>query len=104
MNTTFEKFLAPVKQLNELTLKSIEQIAELQVKAIQENAKISIDAMQDAAKIKDLDSLKSYLESQTAVAQKVSENAAEDAREIADLTKAYAVDVKALVEKSVLTA
>ncbi len=101
MEKTFEKLVAPVKELNDLTLKSIEQIAAVQIKTIQENAKISIDSLKSATEVKDLDSLHNYLQSQITVAQNLSENAVEDAQEIAKLSESYATDVKELVEKSV---
>ena len=102
MDKTFEKFVEPVKELNDLTVKSIEAIAAVQVKAIQENAKVSMEALKASAEIKDLDSLQSYLEEQTKVAQSVSQNAIEDAQEIAKLSESYANNVKELVSKSIL--
>ncbi len=104
MEKTFENLVAPVKELNDLTLKNIEQIAAFQVKAIQENARISIDSLQSATEIKDLDSLQDYLQDQIAVAQNLSNNAVEDAQEITKLGISYATSVKELVEKSVRTA
>ena len=104
MKNTFENLVAPVKELNSLTLNSIEQIAAIQVKNIQENARISVDSLKSAAEIKDLDSLKDYLESQISVAQNISDNAAEDAREITKLGESYASSVQELVEKSVKVA
>ena len=101
MENTFEQYLAPVKALNELTLKSIEQIAEIQVKAVQENTNVSINALQSAADIKNFESLKDYLEDQVTAAQALSKSAVEDAQEIAKLTESYANDVKELVEKSI---
>jgi len=101
MDNTFDQFLAPVKALNELTLKSIEQIAAIQVKAIQDNANISINSLKSSTEIKDFDSLKDYFQSQVSAAQSVSENAVEDAQEIAKLSESYANGVKELVEKSV---
>ncbi len=104
MTNTFENLVAPVKLLNDLTLKSIEQIAAIQIKAIQDNAKISVDALKSATEIKDIDSLQNYLTSQADVAQSVSNNAVEDAQEIAKLSESYANSVKELVENSVPTA
>lgn len=104
MQNSFEKLLDPVKQLNDLTLKSIEQIANIQVKAVQENAKASIDALKASAEIKDIGSLQSYLKNQTATAKTLSEYAVEDAREIASLSNAYVTDVKEVVEKTVIAA
>jgi phasin family protein len=104
MDITLEKMLAPVKELNDLTLKSIEEISSIQVKAIQDSAKVSIDALKSSTEIKDIDSLKDYLQDQITVAQNISENTVKDAQEIAKLSESYASSVKELVEKSVATA
>ena len=104
MENTFENLMAPVKALNDLTLTSIQQIAAIQVKAIQENTRISVDALKSATDIKDLDSLQNYLTSQISVAQNLSDNTVEDAKEITNLSESYATSVKELVEKSVRTA
>jgi len=104
MNTSFEKFLAPIKELNDLTLKSIEQITEIQVKAIQENAKASMDALKASAEIKDLGSMQDYLKKQVTVAKTLADYAVEDARQITSLSNSYATDVKEVVEKTVLAA
>jgi phasin family protein len=104
MEQTFKKLVAPVKEMNELTLKSIEQIAAIQVKTIRENAKISADSLKSAAEIKNFDSLKGNLENQVSVAQNLYENAVEDAQEVAKLSGSYATSVKEIVERSVPTA
>jgi phasin family protein len=101
MENTFESFLAPVKELNDLALKSIEQIAAIQVKAIQENTKISVDALKSASEIKDIDTLKDYLQNQASVAQNLSNSAVKDAQEIAKLGESYVSSVQQVVEKSV---
>lgn len=101
MYTSFEKFLAPVKELNELTMKSFEQIAEIQVKVITENAKAGVEALKSSAEIKDLDSMKSYMEDQMASAKSLSEYAVEDLNQIVSLGKDYVSDVKVVVDKSI---
>jgi len=101
MEKTFEQLVAPVKELNELTLKSIEQIAAVQVKTIQENTRISAESLKSASGIKDYDSLKDYMQNQISVTQNLYSNAVEDAQEIARLSQTYASDVKELVERSV---
>lgn len=103
MEQTFEKIVAPVKALNELTCKSIEQIAAIQLKSIQENARISVDSLKATAEIKDLDSLKGYLETQAAVAQNLYDKAVKDAQDITKVSESYASNVRELVEKSVRT-
>ena len=104
MENTFEKLVEPVKELNDLTVKSIEAISAVQIKSIQENAKISIDALKATADISDYTSLQTYLEEQAKVAQDVSQTAIEDAQKISKLSESYANDVKELVSKSVFAA
>ena len=104
MQNTFENLLAPVKQLNELAFNSIQQIAEIQMKTIQENTRISTDALNAATEIKDIDTLKDYLKNQVTVAQSLSDNAVQDAKEITKLGESYVANVQKVVEKSVPTA
>ena len=101
MTSTFEEFLAPVKELNELTLKNIEEIASIQVNAIQGNAKISMDSIKSSTEIKDFDSLNNYLQAQATSAQDIAKSAIEDSKEIAKLAETYANSVKDIVEKSI---
>ncbi len=102
MENTFEKLIEPIKQLNELTLKSIEQITAVQLKALQDNAKIGLYALNTATEINDIDSFKNYMESQIAVTQYVSDNAIVDVKEIAELSNSYATKAKDVVEKSII--
>lgn len=79
----------------------MEKITAVQLKAFQDNAKIGMYALNTAAEIKDFDSLKSYLESQIAVTQYVSDNTAVDVKEINELGKSFAVNAKKVVEKTI---
>jgi len=101
MENSFEKLVAPIKELNELTLNSIQEIAAVQIKTIQENAKISANSLKSATEIKDIDSLQAYFEEQISVAKNVSENAVEDAQEITKLSEAYASKVQEVVKNAV---
>lgn len=100
MDVTIEKVIGPVKELNELTMKSIEKISAVQVKAMQENAEASIEALKASTEISDLDSLNAYMQSQLTAAQGMYSKAVKDAEKIAKMSESYANDVKALVEKS----
>ena len=100
MDVSIEKIIGPVKELNELTMKSIEKISAVQVKAMQDNAQASIEALKATAEIKDLESLNSYMQAQMSAAQDMYSKAVKDAEKIAKMTETYANDVKALVEKS----
>ena len=100
MEKTLEKYLVPVKELNDLTLKSIEKISAAQVKLIQENARLSIESLKAATAISDLDSLQAYLKEQAEVAQGLYHKTVRDAETITKLSESYARSVKELFEKS----
>ncbi len=100
MEYSFEQFLNPIKEINELTLKNLEKISAIQVKAIQDNAEISVNAMKAVADVRDLESLNDYLQEQISVAQTVSDNAVKDVQKISKLAETYANKVKEVVEKS----
>ena len=103
MKNPYEKFVAPFKELNELTFKSIEQITALQLKAFEDNAKIGLYALDTVNEIKDFESFKTYLESQIAVTQYVSDNVAIDAQEIAEVGKSFATNAKKVVERTIIS-
>lgn len=100
MQISVEQFVAPIKEINDLTLKSIEKISAIQVKAIQENADVSLNAIKTAAEVKDLDSFNVYLQAQIATAQDIAESAMKDAQKIIKLTEDYASKVQSTVENS----
>jgi len=104
MSNPFENLFAPIKELNELALKSIEEITAIQVKAIQESTQVNVEALKSVAEIKDVDTLQKYLASQVEVAQNLSTKAVGDAQEIAKLGESYATSVKKIVEKSIPSA
>jgi phasin family protein len=101
MKNVFEELMAPIKELNFLTLKSMEQITAIQTKAFMDYAKIGMYAVNTATEVKDLDSLKSYLESQIAVTHYVTDNAAVDVEELKEVGRSFATEVKEVVEKSI---
>ncbi|MEM7027008.1 MAG: phasin family protein [Pseudomonadota bacterium] len=100
MQITLEQFVAPIKEINELTLKSVEKIAAIQVRAIQENTDVSVNAIKSAAHVKDLDSFNAYLQTQIATAQDIADAAIKDAQKIVKLTEDYASKVQSTVENS----
>jgi len=103
MTNAYERFIAPMKEFNELAFKSMERITAVQLKSLQDNAKIGMYALNTAAEVKDYSSLKNYLESQIAVTQYVSDTAKVDVKEINELGKEFAVNAKEVVEKSIIS-
>ncbi len=100
MEYSFEQFVAPIREINELTLKSLEKVSAIQVKAIQESTDVSLNALKSAADVRDLDSFNDYLQDQIATAQSVADKAVKDAQKISKLAETYANNVKEAVEKS----
>ncbi len=100
MQYSIEQFVVPIKEINELTMKSIEKVSAIQLKVMQENAKASIEALKASASIKDLDTLNTYMQAQMNSAQSIYAKSVKDSEKIAKMAESYATDVKALVEKS----
>lgn len=100
MQYSIEQLVTPMKEINELTLKSIEKISAIQVKAIQETTDVSMNAIKTATDVKDLDSFNSYLQTQIATAQDIADAAMKDAQKIIKLTEDYATKVQSTVENS----
>ena len=100
MDVTIDKIVGPVKEINELTLKSIEKITSLQVKAMQESAQASMEALKATTTITDLDSLNQFMTAQLSAAQAMYSKSIKDAEKITKMAESYANDVKAIVEKT----
>lgn len=101
MNTYFEKYLAPVKAINELTIKNVEKFVNHQVKSIKDNAKIGVDSLKAASNVTDVESWKSYVSSQLDVARDTSEAIVSDARAFAEMGQEYTSEVRSIVEGTV---
>ncbi len=104
MEYSFEQFVAPIREINELTLKNLEKVSAIQVKAVQDSTDASLNALKYAAEVRDLDSFNDYLQDQIATAQSAADNAVKDAQKIAKLAEAYANKVKEAIEKSAVAA
>lgn len=100
MDVTIEKIIGPVKELNELTLKSIEKISAMQVKLVQENAQASMEALKASTAITDLDSLNQFMNAQMSAAQAMYSKSIKDAEKITKMAESYANEVKAIVDKT----
>lgn len=101
MNAYFESYLAPVKAINELTIKNLEKVVNHQVKSFKDNAKIGVDSLKAASEIKDVEGWKSYLSSQLDIARSSSETLVSDARAFAELGQEYSNEVRGIIESAV---
>ena len=98
MNTEFEKFIAPIKEINELTVKNFEAIAEMQIKVAEENVSLSLEQAKNAANVKDADSWKDYMNSQAAYSQQLNDRMIESAKGVVELSNAYNTEVQRIVK------
>ena len=98
MNEQFEKYIAPVRELNSLAITNLEKLVDLQVKYFEDSVKAGIEQLKTASSINDVEGLKNYLSSQVAVSKQFSERAIEDGRTVAELGNSYAVEVQKVVK------
>ena len=103
MNAEFQKFLAPIQELNTIAVQNVEKIIDIQLKALEENTKVGIEQLKNASQINDLEGLNTYFTAQAEVGKKVAERAAEDTRAIVELGNAYTNEVQRVVKANLPT-
>ena len=100
MNTSFEKFITPFKELSAITVENMEKLADLQLKALEENTKIGLEQLKNASTINDVDTLKSFLDSQAKVTKEATERALKDSRTVVEMGNTYTTEVQRIVKES----
>ena len=100
MNAQFEQFTAPLKEINELTVKNFETVADLQIKTAEENVKAGIEQVKNAAAVNDAESWKSYLATQAEVTQQFNDRFVANARTFVELGNAYTSELQRIVKDS----
>ena len=100
MNTQFDQYLAPLKELNELAAKNFADATALQIKLVEESTKIGMEQVQNASTISDAESLKGYLGSQAEVAKQLSERFVESARTFTALGTSYNDEFQKIVKNA----
>ena len=100
MNPQFDKYLAPLKELNELTARNFANAAALQIKLVEENTKIGMDQLQNASTISDAESLQSYLGTQTEVTKQLNERFVENVSTFTALGSTYNNEFQQIVKKA----
>lgn len=98
MNAQFDKYVAPMKEINNLTVKNFETVTEMQLKSAEENAKIGIEQIKSAAAVKDADGWKSYLNTQAEVTQQFNDRLVENVRSVVELSNAYNSEIQRIVK------
>ncbi len=98
MNTQFENFAGPMKEINELTVKNFETVADLQIKSAGENVKIGIEQVKNATAVTDAEGWKNYLNTQAEVNQQYSDRLIANARTFVELGNAYNNELQRIVK------
>lgn len=104
MNAEFDKYFAPLKELNTIAVQNIEKLVDLQLKSLEENTKVSLEQLKNAAAINDIEGLKTYFNNQAEVTKQVAERAAEDARAVVELSNNYSNEFQRIVKENLPTA
>jgi phasin family protein len=100
MNEQFEKYFAPVRELNALAISNLEKLVDLQVRYIEDSAKAGVEQLKSAAAISDVEGFKEYINTQVAVSRKFTERAIEDGRTVAELGTHYATEMQKVVKEA----
>ncbi len=98
MNEQFEKYLTPVRELNNLAIANIEKLMGLQVKYIEDSVKVGLEQLKTASSITDVESFKNYITTQVEVSKQLTERAIEEGRTVAELSNSYATEVQKVVK------
>jgi phasin family protein len=100
MNAQFEKYVEPIKEINNLTVKNFETVIDMQLKNAEENAKLGIEQVKGATAINDADSWKGYMSAQAEVTQQFNDRLVESARTFVELGNAYTSEVQRIVKEA----
>jgi len=98
MNEQFEKYITPVRELNNLAIANLEKLMDLQVKYIEDSVKVGLEQLKTASSISDVEGFKNYITTQVAVSKQLTERAIEDGRTVAELGNTYATEVQKVVK------
>ena len=98
MNEQFEKYYAPVKELNTLAVNNIEKLLDLQLKFIEESTKAGVESLKSAAAFNDAEGFKDYVNAQVETSKQLTEKAIEDSKTALELGNSYATEVQKVVK------
>ncbi len=98
------EWLTSTQKLNRLNADNMEKLAELQIASVQAYSSLGIAQAKAVASINDATTLKAYLDGQTKFAKNVGEQLVSDLKGVAELGKAYSVDIKTITDESLKVA
>ena len=98
MNEQFEKYFAPMRELNALAVSNLEKLVDIQLRYIEDSARAGVEQLKTAATINDAEGFRNYINTQVATSRKLTERAIEDSRTVAELGTGYATEVQKVVK------
>ena len=96
-----KKALAPVQAFNRLVVVNAEKLVALQIASIQSYYAMGFANLKALLEVHDAEAYKAYLSKHNEFVKSVSEQAAGDAKAVAELGSEFAVEVKKIGEESV---
>ena len=97
----FETAFAPVKSVNELTLKGAEKMFEANVATLRKQSDFALKAWRAALDVQDLEGAKAYFSAQGDAAKEVVEDLVSDAKVMAEIGQDYIADLRKVFEDNV---
>ncbi len=96
-----DKFLAPAREWNKLTVAHIEKLAGLQIASLQEYAELGLGQFRVAASMNDASDVQDYVRSQSEFAKTIGEKLLADSRACAELGKEFTESAQKIARESV---
>lgn len=88
------RFVAPVRELNEVAVDKTEKLVKLQMTALESYSRLAFDHWRAALGVRDADSLKDFLGKHRAYLETVTEKAAKDTGAVVELGNEYVAEVQ----------
>lgn len=104
MNEQFEKYFAPVKELNTLAVNNYEKLLDLQLKYFEDSAKVGVESLKNASAINDAEGFKDFINTQVETSKQFTERAIEDSKTALELGNSYVAEVQKVVKDSIAAA
>jgi len=99
----YKAMMAPVQQFNTMMLDHTAKLVEFQVSAIKTYSDLGMQQMRAMAGIKDVDTLQSFVSSQSSMVKALSEKMNSDANTLVNFSKDFSDDVQKLAQNSAST-
>ena len=96
-----EELLAPMAELNKITLGYTEKLVDLNLALLRKQADVMLASWRDALALKNVEQVKDYLTHQGEVARGVVSDYVAEAKAVTELNQEVANDVRKVVEASI---